>query len=193
MAITSQTDPLDTLKFLANFVGDPDGYKAKYEELKALETSTKTFIEAVAPTNEILSLRDETKFINEKAKQALKDAKVKAEALLLDASNKALVITGDADTQRVNILRELNAKEEELRQQDKALQTQVQALSAAIAQLETDKSSLAKAKAEFEAVQQQNYNAYVKSKQEFEAAKSAVLQKHEQFIGSLKSINVDEG
>ena len=168
---------MDILSLVAN----TEVYGKKVKELEKLIAENKKYVEAVAPAADILVLRESLQEEIAKNKEATKAAKVAGADKLKAAEEQAAQIIADAQAKADALIAEATATEKEA----KAKLKDVQAAEAAAKAAETaHKNAVAHAKGQ--ATLAANEAKAARDLQaEAEAAKAAILAKHEEFIKSL--------
>lgn len=168
---------MDILSLVAN----SDAYGKKVKELEKLIAEHKKYVEAVAPANDILALRESLREEIAQNKEATKAAKVAGVDKIKAAEEKAAEIIAAAQAKADALV----AEAEEAAKEAKAKLKDVQAAEAAAKAAEAaHKNAIAHAKGQA-TIAANEAKAARDLQAEAEAAKADILAKHEEFIKSL--------
>ena len=168
---------LDLLKVVA----DPAAYEAKIAELNALITKGEATMKLVGPADEILAAREEVKADKAEAKEALRVAKAKAADMVREAEEKVQRLEQDAQ-QRAN--EQLKAVLVKLADTATAEAEAKEAADAARKAEAAAKRNEASAKKRADELKVELEKAR-KAREEADAYKKSVADKHSAFIASL--------
>jgi hypothetical protein len=168
---------LDLLTLVAN----PDAYAAKVQALEQMIATNKKLVEAVAPAEDVLILREKVRVELEANKEATAEAKAKAAELLSKAKEDAASILADAKAKADALISE--AEQVNKAANAAILVTKAAEDAAKSAEAEAKKSaSYAKGQA---TIAQNEAKAAKEAFAEAEALKADIISKHKAFIESL--------
>jgi hypothetical protein len=166
---------------LLALVSNPAVYEAKVNSLQAAIAENQKYVEAVAPTSEILDLREKVKADKVASTTALAEAKAKANELVKVAQEKADAIISESTAQATITITEAQVVQDEVK-------VSLAEAKKATAEAKKAKADYDKSSSELQA----QVDAAVKAKAEADGAKqsyddlkASLIAKHTAFIQGL--------